>query len=271
MSYPVGKVFVRDGVVEVIARCPFCGDTDNPQNGHLSVNITKGVFYCYRCGTGGPIIMLPLDVIDAIRPHILDWGSPEENDIYHEELSTREDKVIVYKPGTCTGRETKAEVFYARWRGHCWDVFEIKNLYGKVVGLHLREKEKKLFETIGDRLFVLPEGEDSVVSMVLKYGALYVVEGPYDILGPEFIAVLGQANNQTIELLRHFPVVLVPDGDVWHRNDLLKAYRRIWRKHPYVSSVVYIPEGKDPDEVGYYKVMHDFPRLTWEEFERWVP
>lgn len=40
---------------EQIFRCPFCGDSDNPNKGHLYVNNTMGMFNCYKCDIGGSI------------------------------------------------------------------------------------------------------------------------------------------------------------------------------------------------------------------------
>ncbi|AST57751.1 DNA primase [Thermoanaerobacterium thermosaccharolyticum] len=35
------------------ARCPFCGDSENPQHGHLVLNIVKDAYHCTRCGEKG--------------------------------------------------------------------------------------------------------------------------------------------------------------------------------------------------------------------------
>ncbi|MBE3579103.1 MAG: DUF3854 domain-containing protein [Caldanaerobacter subterraneus] len=43
---------------EYVARCPFCGDSKNPEHGHLYLNVSKNVYYCVRCGEGGDAVDL---------------------------------------------------------------------------------------------------------------------------------------------------------------------------------------------------------------------
>jgi hypothetical protein len=40
------------------ARCPFCGDSQNPQHFHLYLEPEKGLYYCHRCGENGNVIEL---------------------------------------------------------------------------------------------------------------------------------------------------------------------------------------------------------------------
>lgn len=51
------KILGQSGA-ETIARCPFCGDSKNPRNGHLYLNTATNQYYCVRCGTGGYAISL---------------------------------------------------------------------------------------------------------------------------------------------------------------------------------------------------------------------
>lgn len=57
-------------------RCPYCGDSKNPNNGHLNISKTMPVFRCVRCGQGGHIKTL-LDTInanDVIIPEFINDG-----------------------------------------------------------------------------------------------------------------------------------------------------------------------------------------------------
>lgn len=47
------EILKRAGVDEYMARCPFCGDTDNPRYGHLMLNVAKDAYHCVRCGAKG--------------------------------------------------------------------------------------------------------------------------------------------------------------------------------------------------------------------------
>ena len=52
------KILRRASFEEYTARCPFCGDSENPEHGHLYLNISKSVYYCVRCGKGGNTVNL---------------------------------------------------------------------------------------------------------------------------------------------------------------------------------------------------------------------
>jgi len=51
------QILRRSGT-EWLARCPFCGDSQNPRHGHLYLNIRENKYYCVRCGEGGYAIGL---------------------------------------------------------------------------------------------------------------------------------------------------------------------------------------------------------------------
>src|SRR6185369_6862850 len=37
-------------------RCPFCGDSEtSPNRAHFSVNLTSGLFHCFRCQASGKL------------------------------------------------------------------------------------------------------------------------------------------------------------------------------------------------------------------------
>ncbi|TCO68211.1 DUF3854 domain-containing protein [Caldanaerobacter subterraneus] len=52
------RILRRASSEEYIARCPFCGDSKNPEHGHLYLNVSKNVYYCVRCGEGGDAVNL---------------------------------------------------------------------------------------------------------------------------------------------------------------------------------------------------------------------
>jgi len=54
VAYKCGiKILRKVNIDEYLARCPFCGDSNNPQHGHLYLNTEKDAYYCVRCGAGG--------------------------------------------------------------------------------------------------------------------------------------------------------------------------------------------------------------------------
>lgn len=59
VAYKCGiRILRRMNAEEYLARCPFCGDSDTPEHGHLYLNVTKDAYHCVRCGAGGYAIGL---------------------------------------------------------------------------------------------------------------------------------------------------------------------------------------------------------------------
>ena len=54
LSIPV----VRSSGTQLHCRCPFCDD----RKAHLNINLSKNVFRCNRCGTGGGVLHLYAEV-----------------------------------------------------------------------------------------------------------------------------------------------------------------------------------------------------------------
>ncbi|SDF51769.1 CHC2 zinc finger [Thermoanaerobacter thermohydrosulfuricus] len=54
VAYKCGiKILRKINKEEYLARCPFCGDSENPEHGHLYLNTAKDAYHCVRCGAGG--------------------------------------------------------------------------------------------------------------------------------------------------------------------------------------------------------------------------
>ena len=103
---------------------------------------------------------------------------------------------------------------------------------------------------------------------------MFVVEGPYDVMGDNWVSLVGTPSKAKVLELKPYVVYLVPDGDVWERKDLLKAWLRYWYLHPAVWGVLQLPKNMDPDEVFSYgcgdEVLRLVPVLTLEEAKRWL-
>lgn len=238
MSYPVGRTVTReDGSIEIIFRCPFCGDTEREGRGHLSVNPMYGKYYCFRCGFGGNIAQLPEDILEKLVNF----------DVVKEYRQKKTSQVILYSKGAGLQREVfyGLDRFHTVWDGRLCDVFELRNLKGNVTGIHIRSNDKSVMFTSGTGLIYA--GKD-LISSVSSSFCLFVVEGPYDVLHYNWVATCGIPNDSHVQMLRPFPVYLVPDGDVWDKKDLLRSWLKPWKKHPTVLGVLKLPEDKDPDD-----------------------
>lgn len=71
---------------ERIARCPFCGDSENPQHGHLYLNTATNQYYCVRCNKGGYALGMYANVMGI-----------EKYQAIHEIARARENR-ITYSP-----------------------------------------------------------------------------------------------------------------------------------------------------------------------------
>ena len=261
MSYKVGDVFYQaDGSIEVIARCPFCGDTQKQGHGHLSINVSKGLYYCYRCGAGGKVTELPRDVIAQVNL-VVDQADEDRP------VQDKKGRDIVYFPGPALKRPSALDRFHTEMDGEMYDVFELRNVFGGRTGVVLRSVASKRMYTYGDRTYLYP-GRALVKKLGNECDVFYVVEGPYDVLAPCFVALAGLPDKRQVHGLSFAPLVLIPDGDVWTRKDLYRQYLRMWSKHPHIVDVIYLDDGTDPDDYTVDELMM-LPRMSWREFEAW--
>ncbi|HHY79722.1 MAG TPA: DUF3854 domain-containing protein [Thermoanaerobacter sp.] len=54
VAYKCGiRILRKVNTEEYLARCPFCGDSENPEHGHLYLNVAKDAYHCVKCGAGG--------------------------------------------------------------------------------------------------------------------------------------------------------------------------------------------------------------------------
>lgn len=235
MSQTVGSVKGQ----ELWLRCPDCGDTHrNPHKGHLSVNLTKSVFYCVRCGYSGSLTTRQLLEL-AIR---YDLGALASVPASHVIESVEE------TAGSPRFSALKRQ-HYTDSSDVTWDVFEIRDpIHNEQVGQYLRNGSQSLIMGesglgwVGDRLI-------SSADQPLR-----VVEGPYDVLERRDVCCYGFLRSQILKQLRGHYVLLCPDGDVWQDEFLREKFKRFlsWALHspkaPEVIGLEMLPDGKDPDE-----------------------
>jgi len=152
------------------------------------------------------------------------------------------------------------------------DIFEIKDPNGNTQGYALREVETKTMRTIlfgrmgfGYEDRRLPPLGDPV----------RIVEGPYDVMTDHDACTFGIPRSGQITQLRFQPIILCPDGDVWNRLDLLRAWLLPWRRS-LVVGVERLPQNLDPDEVpiserevlSYGEALGILKRLEYQEKEK---
>jgi len=102
-----------------------------------------------------------------------------------------------------------------------------------------------------------------------------IVEGPYDVIYPKDACTFGIPRSQQIRQLQFQSVIICPDGDVWNRIDLLRAWLLPW-KNALVVGVERLPINKDPDEVpvnereviSYGEALGELKKLEYQEKEK---
>lgn len=79
--------FVKKGD-NYMFHCPFCGFSKNKRP-HLGVDFKKGVYGCFRCGTGGKLVNLIRTFIPSYKPSIKTKIQYEENPQFLNEIEIK--------------------------------------------------------------------------------------------------------------------------------------------------------------------------------------
>lgn len=74
----------------ILSSCPFCGDTEHHH--HLSLDINKRIFYCFKCNAGGPLTKLA-DYLE-VNPNVLLYEIANKLNI---EISTKKQYTVKNK------------------------------------------------------------------------------------------------------------------------------------------------------------------------------
>lgn len=233
-------------------RCPFCGDSRDPEHTHLMVYLGSLGFYCFRCGIYGNISLK-----DAIS--ILSLGRPSEDSILGPmELVARGTRrirrfnaVTEEKPtwNVTLPEDARPSMVKPRWFENGWDIFGMSDRGDHLSGYHLRMTDPKKSYSIGTMGLGLPGR--------LVAGKIYhIVEGPYDVVRDDFICTYGIPTDDQVRMLRYMTVILVPDSDIWLSETLFLRWFKPWmnRSRDQVKEVWQL-EGGDIDEDPTIRVL----------------
>lgn len=204
-------------------KCPYCRGNTNDNRNTLYIYATD-TYWCARCKSHGLISEIDPLLLQGLTPQIK--STPQ---VRQFEYNNSGERFSVCKNRFSDGRQ---------------DVFQIKLPDGSVVGHYYRfgGKQSKIE---GIKGFCFRE-------TFLQFGETYrLVEGPYDCIYPNDIAVLGYPSTFQANSLKWFSklgkLILCPDGDVWKSKESLKKWLDPFDK--FKNTVVeYIPKFLDPDE-----------------------
>lgn len=238
-------------------RCPYCGDSSNdPDKAHLNIHLSKFIYHCYRCGASGRLSAK--ETLSFISKYDLDINYSQEKIDEDEKLELPE-----LVPGAGSSRPSKLDRFHLvdSYNAH-WDAFEIYEPRDHTLcGVHLRNRKTKL--TLGDPGFSWVNARNhSLVST--PHNPITIVEGPYDVVESRDVCLYGYPSISRLSVLKGHSIILCPDGDTWTTNLLGGFVRLVSRmiSSPvlYLVGIIYIPDGKDPDELGGDRMDHFIPR-----------
>lgn len=200
-------------------KCPFCEATTGSNNRKTLAIFGTETFYCYRCQSYG---------------NIKDLGVPLH-------ITPKAQKVKLQELLHYNNSGKRFSVCRERLGSNDKDIFQIKDGEGSLVGHYTRFHSPKRNHIEGEKGFCYRE-------KFLKLGNTYrVVEGVYDCVYPNDIALLGLPSQKQADQLKYYQLILCPDGDVWLNKELLKQWVAHFDKHRNIM-IEYIPNNLDPDE-----------------------
>ena len=229
-------------------RCPSCGDSDNPNHGHLGIELETGLYNCLKCGYGGKAdlnFLLSQNVpVNTFQLKV----EKDYNDQYIDELY----------PFQYSERATNLPVHWAVWKNKNWDYFPMYRQTGLELGYHLRtNKPDKSSHTSTTRIKGISYSYAPLPLLSSLERPITLVEGPYDCVLTDDVCVFGSITRGSINLVKSHFVRIRPDGDVWKDYNKSRAMiytLKIFLESPHITflGVDYIKHGLDIDEVQDY-------------------
>lgn len=222
-------------------KCPYCEGQTNPNRKTLYLYSTD-TYWCARCKAYG--------LISEIDPRLLQGLIPRG--ITRPTVKKFEYNNVGSRFSVCKQRHEE--------NGN--DIFQIKSPDGQLVGHYCRRLDKQS-RIEGLKAFCYRE-------TFMQLGSSYrLVEGVYDCIYPNDVAVLGYPNQFQANQLKWFcklgHLILCPDGDVWKSKASLKKWLEPF-KHYKNLVVEYIPKFLDPDECP----QEERKQIEFDKIWKWV-
>ena len=239
MTGRVGQLAGR----EIWLRCPYCGDSQSdPDKAHFSINLAHFIYYCFRCGASGQLTTKQAFELTSqlTGDGALDFTDEADDEGWPTLL-----------PGAAVSRRSALDRFhYTDLHQHHWDAFQMRHPKDNTVtGIHMRSGKHRL--SLGDKGLAWAGAQP----LLSEPGhPIRIVEGPYDVTGPQEACVFGLITEKALADLSGQSVCVCPDGDVWRdvnlfRNTVRMVQRLLDNRRIFLVGLEFIPDGKDPDEV----------------------
>lgn len=175
-------------------RCPECEDSDNLKKAHAFVDL-HGNTYCYRCQHSGKLST------EAYIDLILGEVSVEEALEFSLDISQQ----IKYTEGRST--------LLTKYQGNGSEAFSMRDQRGNLIGWHERYPNK--FQVNSGKRGLNWQGADDGEPLVSSsQHPIILVEGPYDVIRPDYVVCYGQPAYATLKHLKYHHVWVFPDPDL---------------------------------------------------------
>jgi hypothetical protein len=224
-------------------KCPFCEGSTNNNRKTLYIYSTD-TYWCARCKAYGLVTELSPELLQGLTP------------------SVKTQPLVVNIEYNNQG--SRFSVCRQRYSDSTKDVFQIKLADGSLVGHFQRNLNGGIKNHVGGvKAFCYRE-------QFLQLGSTYrLVEGVYDCVYPNDVAVLGYPTEYQAKQLKWFAklggLILCPDGDVWTNKDNIKKWLYPFRY--FKNTVVeYIPKSLDPDECP----QDQRKQIEFQEILKWL-
>ncbi len=230
-------------------RCPFCGDSQKSHDKvHFSFSVITGLFHCYRCQVSGKFSRKQREtLLSGDIAHVFESSDTAELD----QRDPANDLSILLSfllPGPGSSRFSALRRYHVATDQGPVDAFEVRDQMGNLLGIHLRPSWIKSFRTIGHRGLGYPGTRNLLPEPFVR-----LVEGPYDVVTPNDVCTFGFPNVRQLKLIKSYPVILCPDGDVWTLRERFNTYFKgfDYRIPICTTLAIEVLSGdKDPDEVA---------------------
>lgn len=226
MTYRIGTIHQNN----IFVRCPHCGDSEHRSYvGHLSINIVTGMYRCFRCGAQGRL---------STREHFLLY-SDYSSAVALAQQDFDLDTVPVGLPPLEDDRHTLVPHSYVE----PYRVYAMRSPTGRVVGYHYRHIHSKWHKNKGSLGY-------GYSGDYLGHSDIRLVEGVYDVVYPNDVAVFGGITMSKVLPLVPYTITLAPDGDIiaedGKRESFIRSVKGLMRRGFAVQGIEVFGEGIDP-------------------------
>lgn len=213
MSYPKGTIKNN----QLYIRCSHCGDSDRRDNiAHLSINLSNGLCYCFRCSYKGKLTTQ--EFIQILSEYSIDIDSTE----YICEPMRDVLRGVDYE-SSMLGRDSRYSLLERHTDSYGTIRTPMRDIQGNITGYQYRSKDKvivtegiKGYGYIGDKL--------------VNANTIRIVEGIYDVVYPNDVCVFGSINYSMLKPLYLYRMVLAPDWDIVHSRVKLQRFINMLNK-----------------------------------------